>query len=82
MENSIQERKRKLYGSDRNKEIQRVAETLRKSSVLKEGEYNYTTEKLGDDVWQSATSVDFKVRLVFFNKMHKQYMKSVLFQFH
>lgn len=50
-----------LYGSEREsrKQALQLAKSLQSSTVLGAGEYNYTYDKLRDDVWQSSCSRDF-----------------------
>ncbi|KAK3802701.1 hypothetical protein RRG08_001964 [Elysia crispata] len=52
---------KKLYGSERESRQQalQLAKKLQSSTVLGAGEYNYTYDKLRNDVWQSSCNRDF-----------------------
>ncbi|GFR92308.1 hypothetical protein ElyMa_002614900 [Elysia marginata] len=58
---------RNLYGSERESRQQalQLAKKLQSSTVLGAGEYNYTYDKLRDDVWQSSCNRDFPVCLTY-----------------
>ncbi|XP_052769192.1 uncharacterized protein LOC128209273 [Mya arenaria] len=48
-----------LYGPGRNRRYQNIRDNLTRSSVLQEGEYNYTNNKLKRDFWKTSNSTDF-----------------------
>lgn len=59
---ALADRRRRLYGLDRSLARQDIVQTLTKSHVLQDGEYNYTNESLKDGIWQTSAKRDFPVR--------------------
>ncbi|XP_048259678.1 uncharacterized protein LOC124146663 isoform X1 [Haliotis rufescens] len=56
---ALADRRRRLYGLDRSLARQDIVQTLTKSHVLQDGEYNYTNETLKDGIWQTSAKRDF-----------------------
>ena len=56
-------RAEELYGPHRNKHAENIRNKLLKNSVLQEGEYNYTQDRLNKDIWKTSSKVDFTRRL-------------------
>lgn len=48
-----------LYGPARNLQFQNMKNTLTRSHVLQDGEYNFTSNKLKRDIWRTSHSTDF-----------------------
>ncbi|KAK3093873.1 hypothetical protein FSP39_021309 [Pinctada imbricata] len=61
---SPEERRRRLYGPSRNLLVEDIRHRLSKSSVLKDGEYNYTVKKLKDDVFDTSYQRNFLGRVL------------------
>ncbi|XP_061174243.1 uncharacterized protein LOC133183298 [Saccostrea echinata] len=53
------ERRMRLYGPSRNLKVQEIREKLSKSCVLKDGEYNFTANKLKDGIFDTSYGRDF-----------------------
>jgi hypothetical protein len=48
-----------LYRPGRNKHAENIRNRLMKNSVLQEGEYNYTQDRLRKDIWTTTANVDY-----------------------
>ena len=55
------ERRQRLYGPVRNLQVEEIRQRLSKSSVLKDGEYNYTPAKLKHVTFGTSYDQDFTV---------------------
>lgn len=56
---SIDARRNRLYGPDRNLRVEEIRRNLSKSCVLKEGEYNFTPKGLSKSVFGTSYETDF-----------------------
>ncbi|XP_067681649.1 uncharacterized protein [Haliotis asinina] len=56
---TLADRRKRLYGLNRSLARKEIVQTLTKSHVLQDGEYNYTNKSLKDGVWQTSAKRDF-----------------------
>ena len=58
---NVTERLQELYGPERNVRTQKIRSKLTCSSVLQDGEYNFTNRSLGKNIWSTSNKTDFSV---------------------
>ena len=58
---NVTERLQELYGPQRNVRTQKIRSKLTQSSVLQDGEYNFTNKSLGKNIWNTSNKTDFSV---------------------
>lgn len=56
---NVTERLQELYGPERNVRTQKIRSKLTRSSVLQDGEYNFTNRSLGKNIWNTSNKTDF-----------------------
>ena len=57
----VKGRLKALYGPGRTARYQQIKGELTRSSVLQDGEYNFTSNRLKPSVWKTSHSTDFAV---------------------